>query len=595
MSFVTAAPEEVQAAARNLEGIRSMLAQSSASAAAPTAGVVAAAEDQVSAQVAAFFGAFGQEYQVISAQAQAFHEQFVNLVSAGAGAYLSTELANAQQSLLSAVTGPVHELLGHSAAASGGAVGAAAAGLTAARSAMLPLLGGVGSIIGSGAPIGQSINGAVAALQNGSAASLLSGPMGAASQTLPGGVAGLPAALTALPQALAPGLLAPAASAGLASIADPYQTLFADTAANLQTFGSAVMAHPAPFLHQFITNQIGYAQTIAAGAEYIIQNFPAVLANLPANVQAFIHALLAFNPVPYVQEFIANQIAYAQIIATSLQNAANDLGAGLQALPAAFQSAFQALQMGDITGAVTDVAQGFLNLFVTGFDVTDTGNITVAPGVTATVTPTGTLGDLLPILTIPGMMAQNFTNLLPPGSIPAQISQNFTNVVNTFTDTSLTAQALLSIRLIPPSANLSVNLTAGLPVALTIEALGAPVNALDAASAGASQFVGQLQTGDLTGAIGTLIDGPAVVTNAFLNGQSTLPISFDISGFSATANLPLNGILVPQTAYTASVNTGIPAIGTITVPVGGTPLSGLATGLLVFAPEQLALAITPTG
>ena len=103
MSFVTAAPEEVQAAARNLEGIRSMLAESSASAAAPTAGVVAAAEDQVSAQVAAFFGAFGQEYQVISAQAQAFHEQFVNLVSAGAGAYLSTELANAEQSLLNAV------------------------------------------------------------------------------------------------------------------------------------------------------------------------------------------------------------------------------------------------------------------------------------------------------------------------------------------------------------------------------------------------------------------------------------------------------------------------------------------------------------
>jgi PE family len=191
MSFVTAAPEEVQAAARNLEGIRSMLAQSSASAAAPTAGVVAAAEDQVSAQVAAFFGAFGQEYQVISAQAQAFHEQFVNLVSAGAGAYLSTELANAQQNLLNAVTAPVLESLGRSAAASGGAVGAAAAGLTAARSAVLPLLGGVGSIIGSGAPIGQSINGAVAALQNGSAASLLSGPIGAGGTPLSGLATGL--------------------------------------------------------------------------------------------------------------------------------------------------------------------------------------------------------------------------------------------------------------------------------------------------------------------------------------------------------------------------------------------------------------------
>ncbi|MCV7088956.1 PE family protein [Mycobacterium interjectum] len=37
MSYVTAAPDEVQAAARNLAGIRSMLAESTASAAAPTA------------------------------------------------------------------------------------------------------------------------------------------------------------------------------------------------------------------------------------------------------------------------------------------------------------------------------------------------------------------------------------------------------------------------------------------------------------------------------------------------------------------------------------------------------------------------------
>jgi len=98
-----------------------------------------------------------------------------------------------------------------------------------------------------------------------------------------------------------------------------------------------------------------------------------------------------------------------------------------------------------------------------------------------------------------------------------------------------------------------------------------------------------LQTGNSIGAISTLVDGPAYVSDAFLNGQSTMPIQFDISGLPATVTLPLNGILVPQTGYTASVNT---AIGTVTSPVGGTPLSGLATGLLVYAPEQLALAIT---
>jgi len=600
MSFVSTAPEEVQAAARNLAAIRSMLAESSASAAAPTAAVAAAAQDQVSAQVAALFSAFGQDYQAISAQTQEFHEQFVNLLNAGAGAYLGTEVGNAEQNLLNAVSAPVQGLLGHSAAASGAVGAAAASALTAARTATLPLLGGgVGSIIGGATPVGQSINGAVTALQSGGPASMLSGQVGAVPQLLPGGQAGLPAGLsgflptglTGLERALAPGFLHPGASTGLASAAGPYETLFANTAANLQVLGGALMANPAPFLHQFITNQIGYAQTIAAGAEYILQNFPAVLASLPANIQAFVQALLAFNPVPYVQQFIANQIAYAQIIATSLQNAAHDFGAGLQALPAAFQSAFEALQMGDVTGAVTDVAQGFVNLFVTGVDVSSTGSITVAPGITAAITPTGTLGDLLPILTIPGMMAQNFTDLLPPGSIPAQISQNFTNLVDAATDASLVAQAFL--RIVPP--NLSVNLNAGLPVALTLDALGAPVNAAEAFGSSVTTFAGQLQTGDPIGAIGTLIDSPAVVTDAFLNGQSTLPIGFDISGYPAVVNLPLDGILVPQTAYTASVNTGIPVIGTITAPVGGTPISGLATGLLVYAPEQLALAITPAG
>lgn len=112
MSFVTTAPEEVQAAARNLAGIRSLLAQSSASAAAPTAGVVAPAQDQVSAQVAALLGAYGQEYQAFSAQAQLFHAQFVNLVSSGAGAYLGTELDNAQQASMSAANGAARGLLG---------------------------------------------------------------------------------------------------------------------------------------------------------------------------------------------------------------------------------------------------------------------------------------------------------------------------------------------------------------------------------------------------------------------------------------------------------------------------------------------------
>ena len=121
MSFVIAAPEMVQAAAENLAGLRSTLSEASAAAAGPTTGVVAAAGDEVSAGIAALFGSYGQRYQVLSAQAQAFHGQFVNLLNAGAGAYLSAEAANAEQALASAVNAPVQGLLG------GGAASAAAA------------------------------------------------------------------------------------------------------------------------------------------------------------------------------------------------------------------------------------------------------------------------------------------------------------------------------------------------------------------------------------------------------------------------------------------------------------------------------------
>ncbi|HKI40834.1 MAG: PE family protein [Mycobacterium sp.] len=639
MSFQVA-PDSVQSAAQNLSNIHSTLEDASASVAAPTTGVAAAAEDEVSAGVAALFNSFGQEYQVLSAQAQGFHAQFVNLLNAGAGAYLSTEVANAEQALASQVTAPVQGLLGAATSTSGGAAAAFASSVSAVHPAAFPILGGlgggtvgsllgglgggtpggslfgglgggtVGSLLGGfggGAPVGSllgglgggslvsSLNGVATALENGNAFSLLTAPIGTGLQTLSREIAALPTTLQSCGSALAPGLLHAGASTG--STGGPYQTLFEDTIANLQTLGTGISANPAPFLHQIITNATGYANTIAADFQYLIQNFPTVLANMPANIQAGLQGLLAFNPAPYIQQFIHNQITYANIIATSLQNAGHDFLIGLEALPAAFQSAWQQLMAGNIGGAFSDVTGGFLGLFVTGLDVTSTGNVLVAPGVNANVALTGTLADLNPIFSIPGMMAQNLTNLLPAGSIAAQISQNATNVINTLTDTSLTAQAFVTVTLrplpLPPTliVNATVDAYAGLPTALTIEALGGPLNALDATSASLTQFVGQLQTGDPIGAITTLADSPAYIANAFLNGQSTLPLSFDIDGYPAVVNLPLDGLLVPQTSYTASIS-GLPLIGSLTVPVGGTPISGLATGLLVYAPEQLASAIS---
>ena len=519
------------------------------------------------------------------------------MLNAGAGAYLSSEIANVEQSLLSAVDGPVQGLLGQSIGAavgtSGGAVGAVASSVNAAWPAAFPILGGlgggsVGSLLGGlgGGSLVPSFDGVVTALENGSAFPLLSGQIGTGWQTLSRDIAGL----TGLGNSLAPGLPHAGASTSLAAIGSPYQTLYANTVANLQAFNTVWSANPAPFLHQFINNQIGYAQTIAAGLGYVIQNFPAVLANLPANIQAAIQALYNFNPWPYLQQIVNNQIDYAHIIATSLLNAAQDFGTGLRALPAACQAAFQALLAGDITGAVSDIAKGYVNLFVTGVDVTSTGSISI-PGtseITATVTPTGTLGDLLPILTIPGMEAQNFTNLaasrLHPGTDLAERHQRDQHGHGHVHHGGRVSE----VQPFPLNPKLSLTGTFGLPVALALDALGAPVDALSASGSGATAFVDAVETGNWSGAAAALLDAPAVVTNGFLNGEMTLPLTFDVGGIPLTLNVPLNGIRVPQTPYTASVDLG--SLGTLTVPVGGTPLSGLVTGLYN-ASGQLATEI----
>ena len=49
----------------------------------------------------------------LSAEAQAFHDQFVTKLAVGLCQYLSAEAANAQQTLLDAVNAPANALLGH--------------------------------------------------------------------------------------------------------------------------------------------------------------------------------------------------------------------------------------------------------------------------------------------------------------------------------------------------------------------------------------------------------------------------------------------------------------------------------------------------
>ncbi|WP_052915743.1 PE family protein [Mycobacterium haemophilum] len=95
MSMVMVAPEVLSAAAEDIAGVGSVIAEANTTAAAPTVGVVAPAADSVSAELAALFGRHAQTYQAVSAQAQVFHQDFVHTLAASGTRYAHAEQANA--------------------------------------------------------------------------------------------------------------------------------------------------------------------------------------------------------------------------------------------------------------------------------------------------------------------------------------------------------------------------------------------------------------------------------------------------------------------------------------------------------------------
>lgn len=80
---------------------------------------------------------------------------------------------------------------------------------------------------------------------------------------------GLTGGLGAFPslQSLLPGIFGPTPGPtppSLAAITGPYEALVSNTINNLQSLGNGLAANPFPFLRQFVTNQSGYGQIIAA-------------------------------------------------------------------------------------------------------------------------------------------------------------------------------------------------------------------------------------------------------------------------------------------------------------------------------------------
>ena len=93
MSYVVALPEAMSAAATDLASIGEVVATAGRAAAGDTTGLLAAAEDEVSAAIAAVFSAHGAGFQALNAQAAAFHERFVQTLSGATGAYAAAEAA----------------------------------------------------------------------------------------------------------------------------------------------------------------------------------------------------------------------------------------------------------------------------------------------------------------------------------------------------------------------------------------------------------------------------------------------------------------------------------------------------------------------
>jgi hypothetical protein len=222
------------------------------------------------------------------------------------------------------------------------------------------------------------------------------------------------------------------------------------------------------------------------------------------------------DPLPFLHQVLINQIGYGLTVVTALENATEGFFAGLMDLPVAFGQALDDLSSGDVSGASGVLAPALLAVVVTGINISDLSNITFD----------GPIGDLLTTFTI-----------------PRDIAEKVTEVVKVLTDTNVSVDMSDVI-----AGRVSDHI--GMPIALTLAALGPMYQAAAGTAQNVTSSVDAVQTGDLPAAFGAVVDAPATIANDFLNGQYLLPIA--ISGAQitnvlngATVLLPLDGALAP--------------------------------------------------
>lgn len=540
MSLLITSPATVAAAATHLAGIGSALSTANAAAAAPTTALSVAGADEVSVLIAALFEAYAQEYQALSAQALAFHDQFVQALNMGAVCYAAAETANAtplqalqtvQQNVLTVVNAPTQALLGRPIIGNG-ANGLPNTGQDGGPGGLLFGNGGnAGQVFGDGGTGGTGGAGGAGSGTKAGGTGSDGGHGGNATLIGNGGDGGAGGAGGAGSPAGAPGNGGTGGTGGV---------LFGQSGSSGPP-GAAALAFPS-----------------LSSSVPILGPYEDLIANTVANLASIGNTWLA-DPAPFLQQYLANQFGYGQLTLTALTDATRDFAIGLAGIPPSLQSALQALAAGDVSGAVTDVLGAVVKVFVSGVDASDLSNILLL----------GPVGDLFPILSIPGAM-----------------SQNFTNVVMTVTDTTIA----FSI----DTTNLTGVMTFGLPLAMTLNAVGSPITTAIAFAESTTAFVSAVQAGNLQAAAAALVGAPANVANGFLNGEARLPLALPTSatgGIPVTVEVPVGGILAPLQPFQATAV--IPVIGPVTVTLEGTPAGGIVPALVNYAPTQLAQAIAP--
>jgi hypothetical protein len=128
----------------------------------------------------------------------------------------------------------------------------------------------------------------------------------------------------------------------------------------------------------------------------------------------------------------------------------------------------------------------------------------------------------------------------------------------------------------------SGSLQVGAPLALAVDAIGAPINGLTALNASGAAFVSAVQTGNPVAAITALVTAPANVGSGFLYGQQTVTITEAApsgSGYSTgSVSIPFGGLLSPLEPVTFSLTS---TDGTVTsFPLSGAEFGGLAAGIM---------------